>query len=75
MTPIRLPYVRPCSCIDCPQHEVRPDPDPLDWFCDDDVKVVCMLTGKNCTVACRPYMTRRETTPLPGFCPLPENGS
>ena len=29
------------NCMDCPHHLVRPDPDPDDWFCDDDEKVVC----------------------------------
>ena len=32
------------NCIDCPQHEVIADPDPDDWFCDDDKAVVCKLT-------------------------------
>ena len=27
------------NCIDCSSHQVLPDPDPNDWFCDDDVKV------------------------------------
>lgn len=29
------------NCIDCPNHEVINDGDPHDWFCDDDVAVVC----------------------------------
>ena len=33
------------NCIDCPFHEVQSDPDPDDWFCDDDVAVLCTLTG------------------------------
>jgi hypothetical protein len=31
------------NCIDCPHHEVINDPDPSDWFCDDDVAVACNL--------------------------------
>lgn len=31
-------------CIDCPHHEVINDPDPDDWFCDDDLAVVCAKT-------------------------------
>ncbi|WP_415913388.1 hypothetical protein [Neptuniibacter sp. QD37_11] len=31
------------SCLDCPKHQVIPDPDPDDWFCDDDKAVVCKL--------------------------------
>ena len=57
------------NCVDCPFHEVQPDPDPDDWFCDDDVKVVCTKAKKNITVACRPYSTRRECS-IPRWCPL-----
>jgi len=28
-------------CMDCPSHLVIADPDPNDWFCDDDKAVVC----------------------------------
>jgi transcription initiation factor TFIIIB Brf1 subunit/transcription initiation factor TFIIB len=31
------------SCIDCEYHKVISDPDPNDWFCDDDCAVVCTL--------------------------------
>lgn len=31
------------NCIDCPNHKVIADPDPTDWFNDDDVAVVCKL--------------------------------
>jgi hypothetical protein len=31
------------NCIQCGNHRVIPDPDPHDWFCDDDVAVVCTL--------------------------------
>lgn len=58
------------NCIDCPAHKVLPDPDPTDWFNDDDVKVVCgHKHNKNITVACRPYNTRRECK-TPDWCPL-----
>ncbi|MCA9354880.1 MAG: hypothetical protein KC877_05150 [Candidatus Kaiserbacteria bacterium] len=29
------------NCLDCPYHQVISDPDPDDWFCDDDQAVVC----------------------------------
>jgi len=29
------------SCISCPYHKVIKDPDPDDWFNDDDMAVVC----------------------------------
>lgn len=32
---------KPTNCLDCPFHNVIPDPDPNDWFNDDDVAVVC----------------------------------
>jgi hypothetical protein len=60
------------NCTKCPHHEVRPDPDPSDWFCDDDVKVVCTLTKRQdntITVACRPYNVKKESEP-PKWCPL-----
>jgi hypothetical protein len=60
------------NCIDCPFHKVLADPDPNDWFCDDDVKVVCTKTKRKdnaITVACRPYRTRAESD-VPEWCPL-----
>jgi len=50
---------------------VKPDPDPLDSFCDDDVKVVCTKADpvREVTVACRPYNVKKET-PRPVWCPL-----
>lgn len=32
------------NCLDCPEHEEIADPDPDDWFNDDDMAVVCTLT-------------------------------
>ncbi len=32
------------SCVDCPAHQIIKDPDPTDWFNDDDVAVVCTET-------------------------------
>lgn len=29
------------KCIDCQFHKVIADPDPTDWFCADDVAIVC----------------------------------
>lgn len=61
------------SCLDCPHHRVEPDPDPLDWFCDDDVKVVCTkVSAKNNVVMCgiRPYRVKAEIKSVPVWCPL-----
>lgn len=62
------------SCAECPHHKVLPDPDPSDSFCFDDVKVVCELNPDSpITVACRPYNVRKEITPMPSWCPLPDS--
>lgn len=55
-------------CIHCPKHEVRRDPDPSDWFCDDDIKVVCTTARRNVTEHCRPYNIEEETK-IPLWCP------
>ena len=57
------------TCIDCPFHEVLPDPDPNDWFCDDDVKVYCNKSKRNITTACRPYNVKKESA-IPEWCEL-----
>lgn len=56
------------NCIDCTSHQVLPDPDPSDWFCNDDVKVICKVNGKQITCACRPYHIRKECD-IPDWCP------
>ena len=56
------------NCIDCEDHSILSDPDPYDWFCDDDVKVFCKIAKKNITTACRPHNVRKECdTPI--WCP------
>lgn len=60
-------YFKIENCMDCPHHRVHPDPD--DWFCDDDEKVICEAANRNITVACRPYHKRRECE-VPEWCPL-----
>jgi hypothetical protein len=37
---------KPHNCMDCRHKEVIPDPDPNDWFNDDDCAVMCLLTPK-----------------------------
>ena len=34
-------------CALCPHHKVIPDPDPSDWFNDDDCAIVCTLQKNN----------------------------
>jgi len=57
------------NCIDCANHAVFADPDPNDWFCDDDCKVICTINDKTITVACRPYNLKKECS-TPKWCPL-----
>ena len=57
------------NCADCRFHKVLPNPDPDDWFCDDDVRVYCTQAKKNVTTACRPYKVRDESD-VPSWCPL-----
>lgn len=33
------------NCMDCKHHKVINDPDPYDWFCSDDVAIVCTITS------------------------------
>lgn len=30
------------NCLDCKYHKIINDPDPDNWFCDDDVAVICL---------------------------------
>lgn len=70
-----MPSIQIDNCMDCPHHHVQRDPDPDDWFCDDDVKVVCTKaiqkdgSYREVTSACRPYNTRKECS-VPQWCPL-----
>lgn len=58
-----------CKCASCPFRIVLPDPDPDDWFNDDDEKIVCRVTGKEIAGALRPYETDGITVPVKR-CPL-----
>lgn len=56
------------NCTECENHKVVPDPDMDDWFCDDDVAVVCSKMGKYITRGCRPYKYIEECD-IPDWCP------
>lgn len=76
---------QPKNCLDCAFHKVIPDPDPFDWFNDDDQAVVCTKKKqkkdleskyradqqefKTVTVSSRPYKLRKESE-TPKWCPL-----
>lgn len=74
------------NCMDCPNHVVVNDPDPHDWFNDDDEAVLCKISpnvsnaeryagGKfphrPVSISIRPYNKRKECT-VPDWCPLLE---
>lgn len=76
----------PACCLDCPHHVVVvQDPDPDDWFCDDDVAVLCgktpnttgrkfqaskrLFPNRVVTNSCRPYNMRRDSK-RPDWCPV-----
>ena len=35
------------KCVQCPHCTILPDPEPYDWFCDDDVKLFCEKLKKD----------------------------
>ena len=61
-------------CKQCPACKVLPDPDPYDWFCEDDVKMVCSLKlnedkePKTIDVSLRPYQVSKVK--VPNWCPI-----
>ena len=74
------------NCIDCKNHEIIKDPDPHDWFCDDDVAVVCRLIPNDKDAEDSPYLADhspfklitsscrpyniRKESGTPKWCPL-----
>lgn len=53
-------------CTKCPAMLREADPDPHDWFCDDDQKYICGITKQVLSSGNRPY----ETQLAPHDCPL-----
>ena len=62
------------NCMDCPNHIVEADPDPNDWFCSDDEKVICKKVDKVISSGCRPYHKRVDCSNIPDWCPLRTGG-
>lgn len=55
------------QCRECPHCRIVPDPDPSDWFNDDDEKAFCREAGhKLIENMLRPY----ERIIIPDWCPL-----
>lgn len=85
MDEVIIPII-PICCVDCKNHEVIPDPDPHDWFCDDDLAVVCKLTpndnqntesnyladkqGFKCITRSCRPYNKRKESNRPKWCPL-----
>ena len=56
-------------CSQCPFGRVLSDPDPDDWFCDDDARVYCTKLRKDVAGALRPYEVGKIDT-VPEDCPM-----
>lgn len=72
------------KCVKCPYHKVVADPDPNDWFNDDDEAIVCTKVSqepdqnskyqsdkqshKTIEGSLRPYQTKNVE--VPNWCPL-----
>ena len=55
------------QCRECPHCRIVPDPDPSDWFNDNDEKAFCREAGhKLIENMLRPY----ERIIIPDWCPL-----
>lgn len=62
------------NCTQCEHHLILPDPDPNDWFNDDDIAVKCTKAStpskdRYVTRSCRPYNLIKECV-TPTWCPL-----
>ena len=58
------------QCRECPHCRIAPDPDPDDWFNDDDEKALCKEAGNKLIEGMlRPY----ERVLIPDWCPLKTN--
>ena len=58
------------QCRECPHCLIVPDPDPNDWFNDDDEKALCKESeNKLIEGMLRPY----ERVLIPDWCPLKTN--
>lgn len=74
------------NCTECQNHEIINDPDPHDWFCDDDLAVICKLVFKEKVDINSKYLSDRhpnkcvtvscrpyrirQECTIPDWCPL-----
>lgn len=54
-------------CSECPYGKFEPDPDPFDWFCDDEEKIYCEKLNKYVAESMRPW---EAETYVCGRCPI-----
>jgi len=89
MNPEILNEIQKQSCMDCNAHKVISDPDPDDWFCNDDVAVICTLEKNDIKNIDSKYVSDwsdfkciqvgirpyrvRKETDIPSWCPKKRN--
>lgn len=52
------------KCTQCPHCTILPDPDPYDWFCDDDVKLFCEKLKRTVAAALDPTKVTKLIFPV-----------
>ena len=58
------------TCNSCAYLRLLPDPDPSDWFDDDDQKAICGKIGKKIEGALSVFEASRVE--IPSWCPKKE---
>lgn len=48
------------NCLNCEFHNIINDPDPFDWFCDNDVAIVCSKLKNDNLIKNSPYLSDRN---------------
>ncbi len=59
--------VDPNTCNGCEHFRLLPDPDPFDWFDDDDQKAICEKC--NATIAQALSVFEANSVRIPSWCP------
>ena len=54
------PVERLVRCCSCAKHLVIPDPDPDDWFNDDDCAIVCTIVPNDKQICNSKYLADRS---------------
>lgn len=57
------------KCYKCSNCRESRDPDPNDWFCQDDLQLICAAKNDKIIEGClRPYEVK--DVEIPDWCPL-----